>query len=327
MHSYALVREMLETPALLGCFELPQDRRLQEALRRCKRILLTGEGSSRIFPAKNAIALAHRIGLPHAVITEGCRQAGSYNLDEYLVLGASNSGRTRELIWLFEKLKAAGHSNLFGLTATPDSLLAKVADSTFVLGCGPEEAVAATKSVMEEALFYVALLLDLKGRRLQREQLAGALEAVLAMPLDAGVVEMLARSETVYFAGPNDGVAEELTLKANEIIRKRSDYLEGTYLLHGIEEVMSSRDTLVLIDPYADDLRQIRETLEEGVGIQIIAISHQGTDFPTIRVPNLGELSSFIYLAAGWKLLLSAGLQLGIDLDHPRRARKVGYQA
>jgi glucosamine--fructose-6-phosphate aminotransferase (isomerizing) len=37
-------------------------------------------------------------------------------------------------------------------------------------------------------------------------------------------------------------------------------------------------------------------------------------------------LSNFVYLAAGWNVLVEVGIRLGIDLDHPVRARKVGNE-
>jgi glucosamine--fructose-6-phosphate aminotransferase (isomerizing) len=55
-------------------------------------------------------------------------------------------------------------------------------------------------------------------------------------------------SATIYFAGYNDGVAEELTLKTNEITRKKSDFLEGTYAVHGIEEEMDTNDIVFVLN-------------------------------------------------------------------------------
>ncbi len=49
----------------------------------------------------------------------------------------------------------------------------------------------------------------------------------------------------IYFAGRNNGVAEELTLKTNEITHKKSDYLEGTFSVHGIEETMRPEEVVV----------------------------------------------------------------------------------
>ena len=74
-----------------------------------------------------------------------------------------------------------------------------------------------------------------------------------------GITEKIANAGTIYFAGRNDGVAEELTLKTNEITRKKSDFLEGTYAVHGIEEVMNSDDVVVLINPFKSELEKIKE--------------------------------------------------------------------
>ena len=41
------------------------------------------------------------------------------------------------------------------------------------------------------------------------------------------VVDLAVAAPTIYFAGYNDGVAEELTLKHHEITRKKSDFLEA----------------------------------------------------------------------------------------------------
>ncbi|MBM3971960.1 MAG: sugar isomerase, partial [Planctomycetes bacterium] len=50
------------------------------------------------------------------------------------------------------------------------------------------------------------------------------------------------------------------------------------------------------------------------------------TPFPTVRIPDGGDLSGFVQMAAGWNLLVETGLVLGINLDKPERARKVGNE-
>ena len=121
-------------------------------------------------------------------------------------------------------------------------------------------------------------------------------------------------------------MAEELTLKTNEIARKKSDFLEGTYAVHGIEEVMDPRDVVIVIDPIAEEAGKFEKVLVEGVGLTVVAISTSDTRFPTIRVPDAGEMNPFVFLAAGWNLLVEIGLALEIDLDKPERARKVGNE-
>ena len=52
---FSLCREMLELPDVIRAFDPAVLRPLVDAAQHYQRILLTGEGSSRIFPAKNAI--------------------------------------------------------------------------------------------------------------------------------------------------------------------------------------------------------------------------------------------------------------------------------
>ena len=143
---------------------------------------------------------------------------------------------------------------------------------------------------------------------------------------DPAIIEKLAKANLLYFAGRNNGVAEELTLKTNEITRKKSDYLEGTYLLHGVEEVMSAGDACILIDPFPSEYGKIKEFIEGRAGLTVIAVANEDTPFPTIKLPKLTGYDPFLQLMAGWNLLVQIGIALGIDLDKPERARKVGNQ-
>jgi glutamine---fructose-6-phosphate transaminase (isomerizing) len=67
------------------------------------------------------------------------------------------------VIRLVEALKKKKHDAIFGLTANPGTRLEKTAHAAHVLKCGKENAVAATKSVVEQALFYDSLLRNLRG--------------------------------------------------------------------------------------------------------------------------------------------------------------------
>jgi len=187
---------------------------------------------------------------------------------------------------------------------------------------------AATKSVVEQALFYQSILCHVAGAD-PAAQIAGLdekLQEVLTMAIDPGIVDKATAAPTIYFAGYNDGVAEELTLKTNEITRRKSDYLEGTYAVHGIEEIMDPQDIVFVVDPIEEEAGKFREVLLEGVGLTVVAIAQHETPFPTIRVPAAGEMAPFVHLCTGWNLLVEIGLALGINLDKPQRARKVGNE-
>jgi len=196
-----------------------------------------------------------------------------------------------------------------------------------VLRCGWEEAVAATKSVVEQALFYESLLWHMRGGSMpDMNPLGDALEQALTMPVPQDIVAAAAQAPTLYFSGYNDGVAEELTLKTNEITRKKSDFLEGTYAVHGIEEVMEPGDVVFVVDPIDEEIQKFQEVLEQGVGLRVVAIADRDTPFPTLRVPRVGALQPYVYLCAGWNLLVEIGRYLDINLDRPVRARKIGNE-
>ena len=329
--NFALCREMLDTVDVVRNFNPEGISDILPAIMEKGKLMLTGEGSSRIFPAKNAVRKALTRGIDLQVVTDGSRQAATYDLSNFAVFGASNSGRTKEVIKLLQQLKDAGNTALFGMSAQADNLLQDYTSKTFVLNCGWENAVAATKSVAEQALIYQVLISAVKGCcggncKEVLADLADKIEAALTMEIPAEIVEAACNAGTIYFAGYNDGVAEELTLKTNEITRKKSDFLEGTYAAHGIEEVMDSNDIIFVIEPFIEELPKFQEVLVEGVGLKVVTIANQQTQMPTIQVPDAGDFAPFVYLAAGWNLLVEIGLKLGIDLDKPERARKVGNE-
>jgi glucosamine--fructose-6-phosphate aminotransferase (isomerizing) len=325
---YALVQEMMDTIDVVKNFNSSQTKDVAGKIKSVGKLLLTGEGSSRIFPAKNAIRKALTMGLDISIATDGSRQSSQYDLSEFAVFCASNSGRTKEVVLLAKKLAEINNDSRFALSANKGTLLEESCKETFVLTCGWEKAVAATKSVIEQALFYESILwhIDNKNDTPSFSELAGKIEKALILPIDPGIIEAAAKAPTIYIAGYNDGVAEELTLKTNEITRKKSDFLEGTYAVHGIEEVMDKNDIVFVIDPIADEIDKFQDVLVNGVGLKVVAIADRDTPFTTIRVPDAGKMNPYVYLSAGWNLLVEIGLALGIDLDKPERARKVGNE-
>lgn len=324
---FALCREMLETPALTRRFEASAVTHLTQLVVGYSAILLTGEGSSRIFPAKRARAQALRTPGALVPFIEGATQAMEYHLGDSGVLGASNSGRTRELIRLFKRLRQNGHTGLGGVTAQAGTPLEEASDAVFVLGCGQENAVAATKSVVEQAMVWQAVLNAINGQEFpETASLADGMEEALTQPIPEAFSRAMAAARTTFFAGRNDGVAEELALKTNEIVRKPSGYLEGTYAAHGIEEVMHEDDVLILVDPFPEEEAKLKKCLADDVGLNIFAVADRDTLFPTLRVPAQDPWREYILLAAGWNLLVEAGITAGVNLDETKRARKVGNE-
>lgn len=256
-----LIREIFVTIEIVREMDIYKMNRF--ALKILKdKLFFTGEGSSRIFPAHNSVHNALKFSPEITAVTESAVQALEYDLEEYTVFAASNSGKTSEVVRLIQHLISNKHNDIIAVTSDESSLIARMVPDAYVLSCGPERAVAATKSVVEQALFYDILLRN-KTRQPQVDlnRLADLLQIVLEMKVPQKIIEKTARAEIIYFAGRNNGVAEELTLKANEVARKKSDFLEGTYAVHGIEEVITDKDILIIIDPFPQEENKFRDVI------------------------------------------------------------------
>lgn len=317
---FALAREMLEATAVISGFDAERARAFAP---RANHVFLTGEGSSRIFPAKHTSVSLLRQGVANLPVTAGAREALEYDLTDYHVYLASNSGRTAEAVSLAER-GTCRHTT--AITAVEASVLEQQTDDAYVLNCGSEDAVAATKSVIAQGLFYDAALgaADLTPASLS--SLAQAVQQTLTAAVPSELIELAVGSSPIYFAGRADGVAEELTLKTNEITRVPADFLEGTYALHGIEEVMRGDGLVVLVEPFPQDEARFYDVLVQGVGIPVVALSTRETRFPTFVLPECAGFQAYVSLAAGWNFLAHAGAALGLDLDKPERARKIGNE-
>jgi glucosamine--fructose-6-phosphate aminotransferase (isomerizing) len=342
---------MFEALKVMNGFDFSRTNKIARVILDSGKLLLTGEGSSRIFPAKNFLyqLRTNNAGLELNAMTEGCHQSLEYDLTDWSVVVASNSGQTGEAVALYRRLLELHHTRNFAVTANENTKLSELANETLVLKCGAERAVAATKSVVEQALVYLSILHNLKSiannqnihqnantnncndskqdnncALSQLREVPKLGRQILDTEYDSELLERLSDAATLYFAGRNDGVAEELALKANEITRKRSIFLEGTYLLHGVEEVMTDNDVVVLVDPFESECGKINELFVKKHKIPVISISKFATTFPTIEIPHVNGYDQFLQIFAGWNLLVQIAVILGIDPDKPTRARKIG---
>ncbi len=318
---------MFETVEVIRNFDQEMSKQYVSPIQKKKKLFLSGEGSSRIFPAKHMI---YRNSIKNCGIninTEGATQALEYDLNDSAVFGVSNSGKTKELVNLLKKLKSQGHEATYSVVANANTPLHKLADASTLLNCGPEKAVAATKSVVEQALFYHSLYANLKNERMPYlSEFANMIHEVLESSVDEDIVQKLINAPVVFFAGRNNGVAEEIALKTNEITHKRSGYVEGTYVVHGIEESLNKDDVVIVFNPFKSEEEKFKEVLTKGVGVEVIAIASRPTLFPTIRIPEAGAYQNYLELAMGWNVLVECGLKMGINLDKPVRARKIGNE-
>jgi len=325
-NKYYLIKEMLETAEIVKHLDIEKILSFGKEVKK-ERIFFSGEGSSRIFPAKKTIYEARKKGYKKDFYTDCATQALEYDLLDSTVFITSNSGKTKEDLALIRKLIKQNHDNIISIVANAGTPIMNEAHRSYLLTCVTEKAVPATKSVIEQALFY-----DLLFRKLNHvdlpdlNKLGHLIMQVLKMPIPKEITDTLLNAKMIYFAGRNNGVAEELTLKTNEIARKKSDFLEGTYVFHGVEEVMDTDEVVVIVDPFKDEEEKYEKVLIKGIGLKVVAISTRKTIFPTIIIPEYNDFTHYLEIAAGWNLLVEVGINRGIDMDKTVRARKIGHE-
>ena len=100
---YDLIKDMLSTVEIIRAMDISEMNRF--ALKILKnKLFFTGEGSSRIFPAHNAVNNALKYSPEITAVTENATQALEYDLEAYTVFAASNSGKTKEVVRLIQHL-------------------------------------------------------------------------------------------------------------------------------------------------------------------------------------------------------------------------------
>ena len=114
--------------------------------------------------------------------------------------------------------------------------------------------MAATKSVVEQAIYFPSIYANLGDMLMSGlSVMANQFLQTLNTEISPDIIKIIANASTIYFLGKHNGVAEEIALKTNKITRKRSAYLEGTYAVQRIEEVLEKQDVIVVFDPFQSE--------------------------------------------------------------------------
>ncbi len=284
-------------------------------------LLIVGEGSSQLFPAKFAQALAARAGFGGRVLVAGGREANKMSLASYRVCLVSNSGSTKELVELVQ----SQHLDAVALLGSGRGPLSTLVPKHLALLPRPERVVAATVSVFAQALYLAQAVLQMTGQRPSIDALRVEVARLLDLDLTLTQVQAstLSNARRVFWADGGTGVGAELALKTMEVTGLPGLYAPGNLLLHGIEETLGAQDLVIWVDPSPED-RALREAIAESTGASSLVL---GGAHGSWSLQDLGLLSPLAQLVLGWRVVEALALSQGRDPDRPRRARKVGNPA
>lgn len=327
-------KEMLEGADVFRGFDFEETKSLAEQIGQ-KRIIFAGMGSSILFPGKQARSRASELNLPNRVEAYFASELLQYKdfKDTHLFL-LSNSGMTKETIMLLAHLRKKG-ARFTGITAVSDSILAKKCKSRIIMGCGFESGVAATKSVMEQALILDSIILHLARKQNRRMKFGGPGRSLrdasnkiahnIGLKLPKNALKSMVQADSIYFIGRDTGVLDEISLKAHEIARKNAFFYPDTDIVHGIEESITP-GPLIIFEPskfrkFLSDFKRFSKSADCSLfGVD----SHKSPGINALRIKSNDIFHNYCLLAAGWGILRNISNRLHINMDRPKRAVKIG---
>ncbi|MXX21452.1 MAG: SIS domain-containing protein [Cenarchaeum sp. SB0665_bin_23] len=219
-----------------------------------QRVVFCGSGSSFHMASLGACLLSGSSAKPACeLICEDVDVAGD-GLNDVMV-AISQSGESGDIL---QAVESARHStkSVISITNNPYSTLASMSDVTLEMGCGPEQGVAATKSVISTALILQRLLDDSVMSAVRFS------DAVSESSLDKAAV-LVAKSTDVYMLG--SGIyyvpAMEGALKLKELAYLHAEACFAGEFKHGPLAVLESKNIVIIIDPngrHADLSDEIR---------------------------------------------------------------------
>jgi len=291
-------------------------------------VLVAGMGSSYYLPAGRAQSIANKLG-SHPDISFIFASEG-YNINpkywNTLVL-ISNSGETREVTELAKKFP---REKIYAITSSKNSKLAKRAGKIYVLQSGKEKAVAATKSIIEQSIICENIVRLLAGEKILEKSdlgpVAKAMRANLKKKISHKLLVQISGARTVYFIGGYSGIGEEISLKFTELAKKKSKFVPGTQILHGLEEVIEKGDAVFLLfaeryKKYLDRFRMMKT--KTGCYLYFVG-SHNSISDIELDLELAKGFKPYCILAYFWNILTEFALLKGYSLDKGEKISKVG---
>jgi glucosamine--fructose-6-phosphate aminotransferase (isomerizing) len=254
------------------------------------------------------------------------------------VLGLSQSGRTPDVVEYVRRARGRGAFTV-AITNDPQSELAQAADATLQLGAGPELAVAATKTYLNQvaALALLASYADGGGAEVadgiahaadQLEEALPKLEAearALAAPFSyVGRMFVIGR-------GPEFATAREIALKLLETCKTAAWPLTATDLAHGPVAVLDPLFPVWTIASHDATLPAVKEAVARvrEFGSTIVASGNAAAELGgaaftlTVPQPSVPLLSPLLSVVPGQLFASALARAKGMDPDAPIGLTKV----
>jgi glucosamine--fructose-6-phosphate aminotransferase (isomerizing) len=251
-----------------------------------------------------------------------------------LVIAVSQSGETADVTEGIKRAKA-NEAQVISIINKPGSILSRMSDDVIYLNCGPEIAVAATKSLISQLAVFYLLSFTMVNQFDKAVDNLKAVSGELTKALDWNrkQLEKLAhrfkdKRDFYYIArGINFPIASEAALKLKEISYAHAEGLPAGELKHGTLALIEEGTPVIAICP--DDYT-FNETLSNATeakarGAFIIGVSDKEDELydAWIKIPKVDNpFYPMVSIAPLHLFAYYLALELGKDPDKPRNLAK-----
>jgi glucosamine--fructose-6-phosphate aminotransferase (isomerizing) len=302
--------------------------------KRDPRLVITiARGSSDHAALYLAYLIEIALGLPCASI--GPSIASLYHaplrLDGALAITISQSGRSPDIVALQAAAGRAGALTL-ALVNEVDSPVARGAECLLPLHAGPEQSVAATKSMIAALVAGAALI----GRWVGDGALNAAIAALPAAlgapdgPPPRRLIELVAGAKSAFVLGRGAtfAIAAEAALKLKETCAIHAEAFSSAEVLHGPAGVITPGFLVIAFMPQDEAREGVSETLARlaAMGAEIFVVDAVASPAKSaLVVPSAGHqlLTPIVMLHRFYSLVEACARALGRDPDNPPHLRKV----
>jgi glucosamine--fructose-6-phosphate aminotransferase (isomerizing) len=278
------------------------------------------EGLARIVTASAAPSLVTRYGTPP-------RYAGG------AVIGISQSGAAPDVSAVVAAARRDGALTI-AITNRASSALGRAAEHVFELRCGPERAIAATKTYTASCVALAMLAGAAAGRPLDFAELPDALrEAVESEPVAARIARKIGSARALVVLGRGYGYAAalEAALKIKELARVWAEPYSSADFAHGPRALLERGTPVLLLAARGATERETRSLAAAMMrrGARVYAITDDAAlaakvDDAVLLRRTVGELlSPIVLVVAAQHVAAHVARRHGRDPEKPVGLSKV----
>ena len=337
-YDYYMMKEIEEQPRAIRQALLQDDKVLMEmamTIRRARQVVFVACGTSRHAALIGRYAFS-KIGHIFSDVVMGSEFGYfSDSIDKgTVVIAISQSGETADVLSGVREARTNG-AIIYSLVNVVGSSLARLSDQVLYLNCGPEIAVAATKSFTAQLCLLYQLAFALDDRLQEGKSALNDLSAVVDSDLEfyfasipALAYKLRNKTDFYYLArGVNFAVADEGALKLKEIAYVHAEGMPAGELKHGTLALITDGTPVIAICPldytYEDSLANLMEAKARGAYVVGVSNAQSMIFDDSIKISYCEEILYPLLITIPLQLLAYySAIARGFNPDQPRNLAK-----